>query len=435
MPYPTRYFRRTNFSKEKLNGVVFDESKLDPELNDVQSTVQQINDFVRAGFNADKTLKPFTSTDAMDLLSLTRLTATASQTAFTVPTYNTSLDSVIAFADGDFIDTASITKTSTTVVTLPAQPVSTIVIILIFTAGSGTLSRLADTTTVGEGAALVGVRDAGGLYTSTTVEDALAEVAGDLNTLSVAIGTIANYIKKDGSIAFAANQPMGGFKLTGLAAGASNGDSVRYEQLAAVIAQLNGVTSGFLPKTGGTMSGIIDFGAQRAVNVGAPTTGTDATNKTYVDAQLASFGGLPVGSAIPFAGLTTPTGWLLCDGSAVSRATYANLFAALGVTYGVGDGTTTFNVPDLMGRTVIGVGAGSGLTARSLNDAVGTETHVLDVTQIPAHTHSGGLVNSSTSGAGAGSSFGTGQLTGSTGGGLAHPNMQPSRALKYIVKF
>lgn len=59
---------------------------------------------------------------------------------------------------------------------------------------------------------------------------------------------------------------------------------------------------------------------------------------------------LPAGSMVDFAGTTAPSGWLMCDGAAVSRTTYASLFAALGTAYGTGDGSTTFNLPDYRGR-------------------------------------------------------------------------------------
>jgi hypothetical protein len=72
-----------------------------------------------------------------------------------------------------------------------------------------------------------------------------------------------------------------------------------------------------------------------------------------------------------FAGSTPPAGWLLCDGSAVSRTEYATLYAAIGDTWGAGDGSTTFNLPDLRGRAPIGAGTGSGLTARTLGGTVG----------------------------------------------------------------
>ncbi len=61
-----------------------------------------------------------------------------------------------------------------------------------------------------------------------------------------------------------------------------------------------------------------------------------------------------VGEVADYAGGTPPAGWLLCDGSAVSRATYATLFAAIGTTWGPGDGATTFNLPDMRGRVAAG---------------------------------------------------------------------------------
>ena len=72
------------------------------------------------------------------------------------------------------------------------------------------------------------------------------------------------------------------------------------------------------------------------------------TNKEYVDLCV------PVGVVQAFAGNATPAGWLLCDGSAVSRTTYAALFAVIGTTYGTGDGNTTFNLPDLVDKFVQG---------------------------------------------------------------------------------
>lgn len=101
-----------------------------------------------------------------------------------------------------------------------------------------------------------------------------------------------------------------------------------------------------------------------------------------------------------YAGATPPLGWLKCEGQAVSRAEYPALFAAIGTTWGAGNGTTTFNLPDLRGRAPIGAGTGSGLTARTLGTQnVGAETHshnsgktgstTLSAAQsgLPAHTH------------------------------------------------
>ena len=88
-----------------------------------------------------------------------------------------------------------------------------------------------------------------------------------------------------------------------------------------------------------------------------------------------------------YAGSTAPDGYLICDGSAVSRTNYAALFAAIGTTYGAGDGSTTFNLPDLQGRFPLGAGAGDGLTARTVGQKDGEETHTLTTSEMPEHSH------------------------------------------------
>lgn len=96
---------------------------------------------------------------------------------------------------------------------------------------------------------------------------------------------------------------------------------------------------------------------------------------------------VPVGAVLDFAGDTAPAGYLLCDGSTVSRTTYARLFAAISDKWGAGDGSTTFKLPDFRGRVLLGSGTGSGLTARSLAATGGAETHQLSSAEMPSHTH------------------------------------------------
>jgi microcystin-dependent protein len=100
---------------------------------------------------------------------------------------------------------------------------------------------------------------------------------------------------------------------------------------------------------------------------------------------------LPVAGMMPYAGTSAPLGWLLCDGSAVSRVTYAALFAVIGVIYGAGDGATTFNLPNLNGRVPVGAGAYtdsvSGPITRTLGQVGGAEAHVVTIAQMPAHAH------------------------------------------------
>lgn len=151
--------------------------------------------------------------------------------------------------------------------------------------------------------------------------------------------------------------------------------------------------------------------------------------------------GIP-GVVLPYAGSSAPAGWLLCDGSAVSRTTYADLFSVIGTTFGAGDGSTTFNLPDPRGRGVIGAGQGSGLTNRALGATGGAETHTLAESEIPSHTHTATLkdAGSAANGAfgrlsGGGGTHNNGATTNATGGGGAHNNMQPFLALNLIIKY
>lgn len=198
-------------------------------------------------------------------------------------------------------------------------------------------------------------------------------------------------------------------------------------------------------------------------------------------------GAMPVGSVIPFAGAVAPAGWLLCDGSAVSRTTYAALFAVIGTTYGAGDGSTTFNLPNLKGR--IPVGRDTGQTEfDTLGETGGAKTHTLSFFELPSHTHGAGTLAAGSAGGhshtaqSAGShshtiqnrdTDGTGTFvqnrpdagtaqsvttdaagdhthttdtqgehthtvsgfTAGSGGGQAHNNLQPYIVLNYLIKY
>lgn len=179
--------------------------------------------------------------------------------------------------------------------------------------------------------------------------------------------------------------------------------------------------------------------------------------KTDGSGQL-SFGNVSAsafssGMLMPYAGATAPTGWLLCYGQAISRTTYADLYSAIGTTYGPGDGSTTFNIPDLRGRTIAGkddMGGTSanrltdqsgGLDGDVLGDTGGAETHTLVEAELPDHTHemNFGLasINSNYASGITGlvpTSPGGGNVSLGTGGDTAHNNVQPTIILTYIIK-
>ncbi len=128
------------------------------------------------------------------------------------------------------------------------------------------------------------------------------------------------------------------------------------------------------------------------------------TGKTYwyEDPVVSLANVAPAGSLMPYAGSTAPTGWLLCYGQAVSRTTYAALFAVLSTTYGAGDGSTTFNLPDMRGRSAIGLdnlgGAAASrvAAATSLGYGAGAETIAAHTHTGPSHSHTSGTLAAET---------------------------------------
>lgn len=186
--------------------------------------------------------------------------------------------------------------------------------------------------------------------------------------------------------------------------------------------------------------GNIPFG-ERIVLPGDPTSPLHAATKQYVDSMgTGLYAPLPAGSLVPFAGSTAPSGWLLCAGQAVSRSTYAILFAAIGTTYGTGDGSTTFNLPDLRGRVPAGLDNMNGTDAGRLDwaNTLGTnggeQKHTMTLAELVAHTHTtDSPVNFAGSGAFQGASQVAKGTTGSTGSTTPFNVMQPTILTNYII--
>ena len=220
---------------------------------------------------------------------------------------------------------------------------------------------------------------------------------------------------------------------------------------------------------GGNNTGTLTITLPNCLEI-KPTVGAEAED------PAASMG---TGAIFLFAGKHVPDGWLICNGAAVNRSTYADLFRVIGTTYGVGNGSTTFNVPDLRGRFPLGrddmgdtsANRVTAAAADRLGGSGGAETHTLTTAEMPAHNHKafvdpeGGwtgsrserdwIHNSSRSRVFAGRNIGRGSGTGyedaksvghvtrnphsrtplnPTGGDAAHNNLPPYLALNYLIK-
>lgn len=173
---------------------------------------------------------------------------------------------------------------------------------------------------------------------------------------------------------------------------------------------------------------------------GNKVIGYEITSNSYTEKTLD--GGvagdtLPIGSMMPYGSTTIPENWLLCNGQAVSRTTYSDLFAVIGTSYGDGDGSTTFNLPDKQGRVSVGLSS-SETEFNLLGKTGGEKEHTLTIDEIPSHGHT---VNYSASGGtGLGITAMGEQLSDSssiiqkTGGGQSHNNLQPYEVDCWIIK-
>ena len=179
--------------------------------------------------------------------------------------------------------------------------------------------------------------------------------------------------------------------------------------------------------------------ARSGINVTGIVT---ATSFSGSGANLTGIVGVPTGCIIAWGGGadSIPTGFLLCKGDAVSRSTYATLFVAIGTLHGSGDGSSTFNLPDLKNRFVVGGGTGSNY---SVGDTGGADSVTLSVSELPSHTHThtkathpagSGPEQNQSGGPEDRTNFGDTGTTSPTGGGSAHQNRPPYYALCYIIK-
>jgi microcystin-dependent protein len=181
----------------------------------------------------------------------------------------------------------------------------------------------------------------------------------------------------------------------------------------------------------------LNVNSQKITGLALPTASSDGVTIQHRDINSQT---IPIGMVYAMGASTIPTGWLECDGAAVSRVTYADLFAAIGTTYGVGDGSTTFNLPNGKGKSIFGYDP-TQTEFNALGKTGGEKTHILTESELPAHYHSGctelyhpdntGLNNPYTNYF---TTSGGSASTDATGGGLLHANLPPYIVLKWMVK-
>ena len=185
----------------------------------------------------------------------------------------------------------------------------------------------------------------------------------------------------------------------------------------------------------------------------------EATKYDFDGANLTGIEGIPTATIVPWSSSSVPSGFLECDGSAVSRTTYAALFAIVGTTYGVGDGSSTFNVPNLADNVAVGKSNNKALASTGGADTVtstgnlsgGTANATLSINQAGSHNHNipltsltgGGNSIASGMNGGANSNDGSGNKGGSGGHshnlsanfvGDATSVLQPYLTKIYIIK-
>lgn len=246
-------------------------------------------------------------------------------------------------------------------------------------------------------------------------------------------------------------------------AGTVNGSTTAFTTSAAYISSslevfINGIsqkrTTHFVETT--PASGIFTMGdapiTGDIITVNYQTTSGSAGNADTVDSYH-YFDLMPIGAVIDYTSDTMPSGnWMLLYGQAISRTTYATLFALIGTVYGVGNGSTTFNLPDVRGRVVAGQDDMGGTSANRLTNpgsttggidgdvlggTGGAETHTLLTAQMPSHTHTlpVGNIGGSTGGTIAHTDTGNSPYsTSSSGSDTAHNNVQPTIILNKIMK-
>jgi microcystin-dependent protein len=181
----------------------------------------------------------------------------------------------------------------------------------------------------------------------------------------------------------------------------------------------------------------------------------EATRYDFDGANLTGIEGIPTATIVPWSSSSVPSGFLECNGAAVSRSTYSALFAIVGTTYGAGDGASTFNLPDLQDNVAVGksgtkalASTGGANTVASSGTVGGTTANAtLSEAQLASHSHTGGASSTNTFSGNPNPGGVTTGNTGNTGSGTGHLHnlsatftgsatsvLQPFLTIIYIIK-
>lgn len=314
MARPIVIARLANYARDAANGIIgatLNTATVDAELNQLTIGYGQMRSVLTGITTVSGQLTGVAASTAQSLVGAQRFVATSAQTVFvTTIVYDASFTNlnVDVFSSGVRLDPNSVTPADAAgflQVTIPSQVLSTVVIVEAFAAGAGVLTKLATFDTAGSGTDLVGIYDPGGLIIATTLTSGLQEIVGNLNTLTAGVGNTADLIKRTGTVAWTANQSLGGFRLTNLADGTGTQDAVTVNQFNQYGATLNALQTYFLRLDGTTvMAAALPMGNNKITGLANGTVATDA----------ATFGQLS-SSFLPLAGGTF-TGNLVSNGTA-----------------------------------------------------------------------------------------------------------------------
>ena len=209
-----------------------------------------------------------------------------------------------------------------------------------------------------------------------------------------------------------------------IAIGTAQGDTMYYDGTNWV--KLTYGTTGHVLTTSG--AGANPYWAAGSSGTALPSVGADGNVLTsdgtnWASEALPTIGNVPAGALNAYAGATAPTGWLLCYGQSILRATYATLFTAIGTTYGTASGTT-FNLPDMRGRVVAGQDDMGGTSANRLTTPINGDT-LGAVGGLQTHTHTTVVTSAS---------VGVGLYSFAAEADAEQTTLQPTIILNYIIK-